>query len=618
MIRNVLFFLFISMNGWLQAQDYSWQQSVKYVMSLDVNIKKHQFEGKQRLLYTNNSKDTLHQVFYHLFFNAFKPESGMDVVSRNIKDPDRRVGDRIKNLKKSEQGFVNVVSLKKDGKKADYLIEGTILEVNLPSPILPGQTAELEMEFLSQIPLQIRRTGRNNAEGIEYSVAQGYPRMCAYDEQGWHANPYIAREFYGPFGSFDVTIKIPSEYVVAATGILQDPEKIGHGYVQNEPDKKADKLSWRFKANNVHDFVWAADPDYTHQIRKAYNGTLLRFFYQENEKTKDNWEALPRIMDAALQYLNENFGEYPYPEYSFIQGGDGGMEYPMATLITGERNITSLTGVSVHELVHSWYQGVIATNEALYHWMDEGFTNYVSSEVMNHLKSLKLIPGLPEDNPQLSGVRGYVNFTKSGLEEPLNTHADHFQTNAAYGMAAYTKGQVLLEQLRYIMGDEAFRKGMKRYFNEWKFRHPKPDDFFRVMEKSCGLELDWFKEYFVQTTHTMDYALTRYGYECVIIEKIGRVPMPLDITVTFMDGKVKKYYIPVDLQRGNKKGADDFTDFKVEKRWPWVNRYYTLSLGTDTNKIKKIEIDASGRLADVDRSNNIFPRIGQDVEDMTK
>ncbi|MFZ1705071.1 MAG: M1 family metallopeptidase [Saprospiraceae bacterium] len=611
----ILITLFVNMTF---AQSNRFLQSVDYTMMLDFDIRKHQYEGIQKLKYTNNSSDTLDRIFYHLFFNAFKPGSEMDVLSCNIKDPDPRVGDRIKNLRKSEQGFMNVLSLKKDGKAVKFSTEETILEVSLSEPILPGQTAFLEMEFLAQIPLQVRRTGRNNMEGIEYSVSQGYPKICAYDEQGWHANPYIAREFYGPFGNFDVTIELPSEYIVAATGILQNPEEIGYGYSNKEPKKKGKNLRWQFKAENVHDFVWAADPDYKHTSHIAKDGTILRFFYQENEKTKENWENLPRIMDEILQFLNQNYGQYPYPQYCIIQGGDRGMEYPMATLVTGERNFNSLLGTCIHEIVHSWFQGVIATNESLYPWMDEGFTNFVGNEVRNHLKKMQLITGLAVDNPHLTQVRGYENFAKAGLEEPMITHADHYLTNTAYAMAAYTKGVVFLEQLRYIIGTELFYKGMKRYYEEWKFKHPNPNDFIRVMEKVSGMELDWFKEYFVHTTHTIDYGIVRYGYQSIVLEKVGIMPMPLDITVTMKDGTVTNHYIPMNLMRANKKNDDFFTNYTLQKRWPWVEKFYTLPLGVETMDIKSIVIDPSGRLADIDKSNNTFPRIGVDVEDLTR
>lgn len=593
----------------LNAQPERWQQRVSYKMEIDFDHRKSQFDGKQLLTYTNNSPDTLDKVFYHLYLNAFQPNSAMDIRSRTIADPDRRVGSRIANLKKAEQGWQEVTSLKMNGKKTDYKTTGTILEVTLPEPILPNSKVTFEMEFKAQVPQQIRRTGRYNNEGIEYSMAQWYPKMCNYDYQGWHANPYVGREFYGIWGDFDVQIEIASEYIVAATGILQDKTSIGYGYSQTDPEKRPKKHKWHFIAKDVHDFVWAADPDYTHKVHTAGDGTILRFFYQPGEKTTDNWEKLPAIMDECLQFLNTNYGKYPYPEYAFIQGGDGGMEYPMATLITGERSLVSLVGVSVHELIHSWFQGVLASNEALYHWMDEGFTSYAQDEAMNHLKKLKLIPGTPESNPHLQSIKGYINFALSGSEEAMITHADHFITNSAYGVASYTKGQVFLEQLRYIIGKDAFDRGMLRYFNEWKFRHPNTNDFIRIMEKVSGLELDWFKEYFVHTTHTIDYAVDEMYGKSIIIKRDGVMPMPLDIAIKAKDGKIYKYHIPLDLMRGHKKGDIFFNEFEVKSPWEWTHPEYKLLIDVNVKEIESIEIDPSQRLADVDRSNNFYPRL---------
>lgn len=592
----------------IQAQPDRWQQAVNYKMDIDFNIKKNELNGKQKLTYYNNSPDTLYKVFYHLYLNAFQPNSAMDVRSRTIKDPDSRVKDRITKLKWNEQGFTKIESLKMNGESVDYKVVGTILEVTLKTPILPRKSVVFDMDFISQIPLQVRRTGRFNKEGIEYSVAQWYPKMCNYDYQGWHADPYIGREFYGIWGDFDVKITLPSEYVVAGTGYLQNKDEVGYGYSEKEPKSRKRRLTWHFKADNVHDFVWAADPDYTQIVHKMADGTTLRCFFQPSERTNENWQKLPTIMEEVFNYVNKKYGQYPYKEYAFIQGGDGGMEYPMATLITGERGLVSLVGVSVHEVLHSWYQMVLASNELLYPWMDEGFTSYVSAEVMNHLKMKKLIPGTYEDNPQLSSVKEYAYFAQTGYEEALSTHADHYMTNAAYNVASYVKGAVFLEQLKYIIGETAFDKGMLLYYNTWKFKHPNPNDFIRIMEKVSGLELDWFKEYFVNTTQTIDYDLEELRGTELIIKRIGFMPMPLDITVKLKDGTTKYYYIPIDLMRGNKTGDQYFDNFKVAPIWPWINPNFSINIGHFDHEVEKVEIDASKRLADVDRSNNIWPR----------
>lgn len=604
-ILTISIFVFSYMYSF--GQSYRWQQAVKYEMDIDFNIKKHLITGTQYLDYTNNSPDTLDKVFYHLYFNAFKPNSMMDVRSSSIVDPDPRVRDRIGKLITREQGYQKIKSLKLNGKNVAFRQMETILEVTLKEPVLPNTTVRFEMTFEAQIPIQIRRSGRFNKEGIEYSFSQWYPKMCNYDEQGWHAHPYVGREFYGIWGNFDVRITLPSNYVVAGTGILQNKEEVGYGYSTSDPTERPKTHTWHFKAENVHDFVWAADPDYRQIVHTCTDGTIIRCFFEPGDKTTENWEKLAPIMEEAFAYLNPRYGQYPYAEYAFIQGGDGGMEYPMATLITGERSLLSLVGVSVHELVHSWYQGVLATNESLYHWMDEGFTNYVSAEVMNHLKTVGMIPGETQENPHLQTIRGFVNFTQSGNEEPMILHADHFLTNTAYNVASYTKGEVFLEQLRYIIGTESFNRGMKRYFDTWKFRHPNPNDFIRIMEKESGIELDWFKEYFVHTTHTIDYSIDEVKGSKVIFGKKGIMPMPVDFVLKLKNGDVMRGTIPLVMMRGVKKNDALFADNRELKPWPWTHPTYTLELEVDTGEIEYIEIDPTQRMADINRSNNVYP-----------
>lgn len=603
--------LFLGIISSTHAQQGYWQQKVEYSMDIDMNVDTHQFAGTQNLVYYNNSPDTLHQVFYHLYFNAFQPGSMMDVRSRTIEDPDRRVRDRIFHLSDDEIGYQKISSLKQNGNELEYEVVGTILEVKLNKPIMPDSKATFDMVFEGQVPLQIRRSGRDNAEGIDYSMSQWYPKMAEYDYEGWHSNPYIAREFHGVWGSYDVKISIDSSYVVAATGYLQNPQEIGHGYEQQGKRVKrpnSDKLRYHFVADNVHDFMWAADPDYKHTIAQVPDGPTVHFFYQEDSLTQ-SWEVLPEYTVRAFQYMNEHFGKYPYDKYSVVQGGDGGMEYPMATLITGQRPLRSLVGVTVHEMIHSWYQGVLGTNESLYPWMDEGFTSYASSRTM-----ATIFGGNPDD-PQVhaGSYAGYFNLATSGQEEPMTTHSDHYNTNFSYGTAAYSKGAVFLAQLDYVIGNKAFERGMKRYFEEWKFKHPNPTNLKRIMEKESGLELDWYFEYFVNTTNTVDYGIksveNRGSSTHLTLERIGKMPMPLDVLVTYEGGEQELFYIPLRIMRGEK---ENDTDYKrtVMKDWPWVFPTYLLDISRPIGEISQIQIDPASRMADIDRSNNSYPEIG--------
>ena len=595
------------------AQADRWQQRAMYEMDIDFDDTRHQFEGKQRLIYINNSPDELTKVFYHLYYNAFQPGSMMDVRSRTIEDPDRRVGSRIYNLATNEMGFTQVKSLTQNGVPVEFEESGTILEVTLKQPIAPNGVAVFDMEFLSQVPLQIRRTGRDNAEGIAYSMSQWYPKMCEYDYQGWHSNPYVGREFHGIWGDFNVKITIDKKFVVGGTGYLQNPDEIGKGYEtagSRVKSSRADKLTWHFVAPNVHDFVWAADQDYKHTTRQAKDGPMMHFFYQENDRTKDNWEALPKIMDEAFTFINKNYGKYPYEQYSFIQGGDGGMEYPMATLITGERTLGSLVGVSVHELMHSWYQMILGTNESLYPWMDEGFTSYASSNVMDHLRATKTIPGDKAKNAQAGNYGGYYALAMSGKEEPMTTHSDHYRSNFAYGRAAYSKGAVYMAQLGYIIGEENLKAGLLKYYDTWKFKHPNPNDFIRIMEKQSGLELDWYNEYWVGSTHQINYAIGGLeeksdGKTQIAIDKLGVMPMPLDVTITYTNGKKEVFYIPLRIMRGEKP-AEGSTKRTVLGDWPWTHPSYTFLISAEKAKISSVEIDASERMADLDRTDNVL------------
>lgn len=577
-----------------------WQQRVDYRMEIDLDVKKNTFTGSQSLVYTNNSPDELNQVFYHLYFNAFQPGSMMDVRSQSLPDPDPRVKARISKLKKKEVGRMDVKSLKHNGKPVSFEQIGTILQVKLSESIRPGQTATFEMEFEGQVPEQIRRSGRDNAEGIRFSMSQWYPKMCEYDHMGWHANPYIGREFHGVWGNFDVKIKLDPSYVVAATGILQNKNEIGKGYTNTTVNLEGKtSVEWHFKAENVHDFVWAADPDYKHIVYKEEGAPELHFFYQEDSATKE-WAKLPEYTAKAFQIMNRRVGQYPYAKYSVIQGGDGGMEYPMATLITGHRRLGSLVGVTVHEMIHSWFQGLLATNESLYPWMDEGFTSYYTHEVVAEL--------LDNEHPHAGSYQGYVALVDAGLQEPMTVHADHYNTNFAYGVNAYSKGTVFCHQLSYVIGQEAFDKGMQDYFELYKFKHPDPIDFRRCMEHASGLELDWYFEYFLNTTHTIDYKIEnvkKKGGKAtkVSLERKGRMPMPVELYVTEKSGKTSIFYVPLGIMWGEKKAEGD-TPRTVMPHWRWTDTEYEMEIPIPLKEIERIDIDPTGRMADVKSGNN--------------
>lgn len=553
MFKKIVFVFFVGIFCAIAQNNTSyWQQHVDYTMNVNMNVENFQYEGTQELIYSNNSPDTLNQVFYHLYFNAFQPGSEMDIRSRNLPDPDPRVGNRISKLTPEEIGYLKISSLSQNGKSLTYETAGTVLEVSLDKPIAPGEKATFSMKFNGQVPKQIRRSGRNNKEGIALSMTQWYPKLAEYDFEGWHADPYIAREFHGVWGNFDVTINIDKDYILGGTGYLQNPQEIGYGYEEpgTKVTRKGKKLSWHFKAPNVHDFAWVADPEYLHDVVKVPNGPTLHFLYKNKKEIIENWKDLQPKTVELVNYFSEKIGKYPYDQYSVLQGGDGGMEYAMSTLITGERNFGSLVGVTAHEMAHSWFQHILANNESKHEWMDEGFTSYISTLAMNDV--------MKQNNPNsLKGMyQGYYQLATSGIEQPQTTQADRYSHNAAYGASAYTKGAVFLSQLGYIIGKDNLAKTIKRYFNEWKFKHPTPNDFKRVAEKVSGIQLDWYLTDWTQTTNTIDYGIKDVVEDNnttkVTIERIGLMPMPIDVYVEYKDSTIESFYIPLRVMRNEK------------------------------------------------------------------
>ena len=597
------------------SNPHYWQQHVDYTMAIDMDVKNYKYTGTQKLVYTNNSPEVLNRVFYHLYPNAFQPDSEMDAQLKSIPDPDGRMVNnlgtkaepnfesRISKLTPDEIGYINVTSLLQDGKKVKHETQGTILVVTLEQPIQPGEKTTFDMVFDAQLPVQIRRSGRNNSEGVALSMSQWYPKLAEYDDEGWHADPYIAREFYGVWGDFDVKITIDKQYTIGGTGYLQNPNEIGHGYETEKVKKQKGKtLTWHFKAPNVHDFTWAADPNYIHDKLQVENGPMLHFLYKNSMPADklENWKKLQPITEQLMAYFSTHVGKYPYDQYSVIQGGDGGMEYGMCTLIVGEGTMAGLTSVTAHELAHSWFQFVLASNENKHSWMDEGFTSWIQDKALDHIN------GKNSDNPFAGSYRSYTALANSDREQPQSTHSDRYAYNFAFSIASYSKGTLFLSQLGYIIGEENLDKTIKRYYKEWSFKHPKPMDFLRIAEKVSGLELDWYLTDWTQTTNTIDYAIkdvdAKDSKTAITLERIGLMPMPLDLEVSYADGTKTAYHIPLRMMRGAKPTPSTTT---VLKNWAWAHPTYTFDIEASKSSILSITIDPRGYMADVNRENNV-------------
>lgn len=609
MKRNftLIAFVVLCLHAFGQQKTY-WQQHVDYKMDIDMDVEKYQFKGNQKLTYTNNSPDQLKEVFYHLQFNAFQPGSDMDIRLQQIADPDSRMvinhgtreapdyESRIASLKPDEIGYQKILSLQQDGEDVAYEINGTIMKVSLNKPIASGQKTTFTMAFEGQVPAHIRRAGRNSEDGVALSMAQWYPKLAEYDFEGWHANEYIAREFHGVWGDFDVTIHIDKAYTIGGTGYLQNPQEVGHGY--ENPEKKlnlpkGDKLKWHFKAPNVHDFTWAADPDYIHEKVMGENDVELHFFYKNDKpEVVENWKKLPEKTQQILAYFNKHIGPYPYKQYSVIQAGDGGMEYAMCTFVAGGAKLGSLIGTTAHEFAHSWFQFILATNETKHAWMDEGFTSYISAACMNEIMDQQ------KEIPDSGAYNSYYYLVRSGKQEPLTTFSDRFESNMVYGISAYSKGSIFLSQLGYIIGKEQLDQTILTYYKDFKFTHPTPNDIKRTAEKVSGIQLEWYLNYWVSTTKVIDYAVSSIEGQTITLERKGGMPMPVDLLVTYDDGSTEAFNIPLTMMYGHKP-----TTAKILESWSWVKPVYTF---TTEKTVKEVQIDPKHEMADVDKENNVL------------
>ncbi|WP_404984389.1 M1 family metallopeptidase [Chryseobacterium sp. M5] len=608
-MRKSFIILFAFVISQFQAQQNAYyQQAAQYKMDIDVNAEQFTYQGTQTLKYRNNSPDELNVVYFHLYWNAFKPNSMMDQrVASQGKNGDSRLQkdgiSRLASIPKNEEGAQNIHWIKQNGKELKYEIQETVMKVYLDKPIKAHSKTTFTMEWDAVIPQQIRRAGRNNKEGVDMTMTQWYPKIAEYDYDGWATFDYVGREFHAPFADFDVTIKINKDYVVGAGGTLLNPKEV-KGY-DASAQIKADqnKATWKWTAKNMLDFAWAADKDYSVESFDVPQGPKVYFVYLKNDKTKAWGEAKPYVT-KYFQIMNSKFGKYAYPSYAFIQGGDGGMEYGMCTMILGEaKNIEDLMGLMAHEGSHSWYQQMLATNESVRPWMDEGFTSYAESYVMH-----QLFP--PKDNRPnafVEKIDAYRKFLKKQIEEPAVWLGDHHDNGTAYSYASYVKGELYLVQLGYIVGEDNLSKIMTEYFKEWSMKHPTDRDFLHIAQKVSGMDLKWFHHYWINTTKTIDYGIkdVQYGNTSTTITLVNnsQIPMPIDFSVITADNKMVNYQIPLNMTH-TWKTKDAFGEFTTLKYWPWTQKEYTLTIPYNKSQLRVLGIDFSHRLADVNPEDN--------------
>lgn len=578
-----------------------WQQKVEYQIDVRLDDQTHAVQGRVKLKYFNNSPDTMKRVFFHLFWNAIQPGSA---YAGSLKQKeDLETAQKFDALTPAEMGKQDIFSVQQNGGAATFKVNGTILEVEMNRPLFPNDYATFDIAWQGQVPVMLDRAGRENSSGVAYSFGQWYPKICVYDRFGWHATPFIGREFYGDFGSYKVNITLPKKYSVAATGMLKNANTLGFGYEDTgvtPPPNYGLVNVWKFEADNVHDFAWVADPEFVHDKIKVRDGLALHFFYQPSPETTAAFKAIEQFAADNFAYAESRFGKYLYPQFTFAQGGNRGMEYPMMTMLNIQKNDNWTVPVAAHEWLHNWFYAMIGNNESEEYWLDEGMTSYAASVVQDHASP---DPSAPITRTALKRV---VEKAAQNLE-PVSTPANMVATDNAYRYNAYVKGESFLWQLQYIVGDEAFQKGMLRYYTDWHFKHPGGDDFIRAIERTSGMELDWFYSGWIKTLKTIDYAVENVRFDGagatkIVLKNAGSLPMPVELLIEYNDGTSERHYIPLDLQYSDKL----FPAGNVVAHEPWIFSMdtYEFRLEKPVTNIKAVTVDPDGRTADMKPENN--------------
>jgi len=607
-----------------------WQQDVGYKIAARIDESKHIIEASQTISYQNNSPDTLREVFLRLFQNAF-------VKGSYLHQLEAAVGFKSYLGGYEDAGLGTTVSgVTVNGKPATLTLDNTILKISLSEALLPQRSLNIQMNFTTYYDNggTRRRMKMYPAWGfMHYNGVQWFPKMCVYDRKfGWDTYQHLNKEFYGEFGTYDVSLDFPSNYIVEATGELQNREEVLPKALRekldiknfankkwNEPPseiipyKKGERKIWKFQAENVHDFAFTADPSY--RIATTYwEGVECVGLAQEPHAAK--WQNSADLVAKIIQTFSEDIGKYAYPKMIAADAADG-MEYPMLTLDGGGE--PGYRGLLIHEIGHNWFYGMVGSNETYRAAMDEGFTQFLTAWGLNKIDGENIKADAPSSkyrryfyeprNARDERVyNAYIATALRGDELPLNTHSNDFNNALAhengYGMVYY-KTATMLYNLQYVLGDSLFLAAMQHYFHQWKMAHPYFEDFKNSVIHFTKVDLNWFFDQWFETTKKIDYSVANIQQlkgkdsAAITFDRIGQMQMPIDFTVTDKKGQQQSYHIPNTW-------FEKITDVPILPKWyGWgkINESYTAVIPA-TNGIKEVIIDTSNRLADVYPLNN--------------
>lgn len=625
-------------NYWMFRKPYEgyWQQDVHYKIKANIDESTDIIDGEEILTYYNNSPDTLHFLFFHLYQNAFQPESYASELSRV-----NHVVEKYGRYEKEKKGTVidyilyDNMSEQYDGLNLRVELDNTIMKVDLPEGLAPHKSVRLKIKFKTYFDkgTMRRRFKKFDASGnTHYDGVHWYPRVSVYDKKNaWDTNQHLGKEFYGDFGTYDVALTFSSNYVVEATGVLQNENEVMPADLRERldiknfynkpwnspatvitPYRKYDRKTWIYHAENVHDFAFTADPTYRIDT-KEWNGIKCISLVQEPHAS--GWKNAAYYTARVIETYSRDFGMYLYPKMIVADAQDG-MEYPMLTLDGGSD--PSYRSLLAHEIGHNWFYGMIGNNETYRAFLDEGFTQFLTSWSQERIDGLEVIQPSSKSSyvnyfkkPDLvrekSVLRPYLQDAMKGDAPPLNIHSDYYESALGHGGGyrhVYMKTATMLYNLEYTLGEDLFLDAMKHYFDKWKLCHPYEEDFKESITEYVGYDMSWFFDQWINTDKTIDYSVKNvhkagFGDYKITLERKGEMQMPLDITIIDKNGTEHEYYIPNTHFQKNTKAT------KLPKWEAWDKLYPTYSfIASIPYGIKDVIIDPSNRLADVNPINN--------------
>ena len=549
-----------------------WQQQVNYKITATLDPAKNEVRGRETIHYINRSPDALPYLWMFVEQNLCAPNSITNTLNQ---PPLVFLGATFDFSCQGFNGGLNLESLRIAGANARHTTYGTTMRVDLPTPLAPGASIDLEVAWRFNVPPQ--GGGRMGHDGPLYEIAQWYPRMAVYDDvRGWNTDPYLGQgEFYLEFGDYEYSVTAPAGYVIAGSGVLQNPDEVltpeqrrklataaqSSDVIQiitqaeaaaAKTQSKPGTRTWRFRARNVHDVAWAGAPDFRWDAT-SWNGILTQAYY-EFPKAGKAWEQAAEQTQWTIRQYSQLFFPFPYPQATSVAGPVGGMEYPMFVMVGyGTADPASIFGTINHEHGHEWFPMIVGSNERRYAWMDEGFNTY-----LNAFANEARYPG---QSAYPGYLRNWADAVTRRTQSPLMTAPDNIDPNAL-GAIGYRKPALVLLTLRnHVVGPDLFDTAFREYIRAWAFKHPTPGDFFRSIENSAGEDLSWFWHSFFYATDVLDIGIdsvstrTSEGqlFATIALHRFTSIPFPVRLRVGYADGTTQDFSLPVTIwARGNR------------------------------------------------------------------